>query len=120
MSTRTIVKESFKDCKSIYRASTMSYMSSRKFATLDFEERQQVVDGIYRKLGPEIEKAVGEFLKGVEPRVREVVRDEIGKYAVTEKQARSFIDGMILDGAEKVMQYFRPSWLGKLLFRRRT
>lgn len=98
----------------------LSSMSSRKFATLEPEERQQVIDGIYKKLEPQITKALQQYLASVTPEMQKIVRAEMGKWAVTEKQARAFIDGMVVDASEKVAAYMRPRWLFRVIFRRNT
>lgn len=98
----------------------MHSMSHRKFTSLTPEERQQVIDGILVKLTPNIEQVVNEFLATIKPNVEAITRNEIGKFAVTEKQAKAFIDGMIRDAAEKASAYFRPRWIMKALFRART
>lgn len=97
----------------------MRFMSSRKFATMEPEERTEVVDSIYKKLEPQITEAINKYLSTITPQVRQTVRDEIGKFAVTENQARSFLDGMILEAAQKAAAYFRPRWIMKLFFLRR-
>lgn len=94
-------------------------MSSRKFASLELEERRQVIDGIYKQLEPQITKAVNEFLSSIEPKMQTIVRKEIGKWCVNENQARAFIDGMMHEAAQKAASYFYPRWFAKLFFRGR-
>lgn len=95
-------------------------MSSRQWASLTPEERKQVIDTLMAKLAPNLEKVLNEYLSSVEPKIREITRSEVGRFAVTEKQASALIDGIILDACERVVCYFRPAWIGRLLFRRRT
>lgn len=96
----------------------MRSVSARKFATLEPEERKQVIDGIYQKLSPQITKALNEHLAKVTPNLRQFVRDEIGKFAVTEKQANAFLDGMVLEAAKKIMTTFKPRWFVWFFFHR--
>ena len=84
------------------------------------EERAQVVENIYKQLEPQITKAINAYLSSITPQIRQTVRDEMGKFAVTETQARSFLDGMIREAAEKATAYFRPRWMMRLFFRCRT
>jgi DNA-directed RNA polymerase subunit F len=92
-------------------------MSSRKFASLEPEERKQVIDGIYQQLAPLMTKAVNAYLKEIEPKMRETVRSEVGKFAVTEKLATAFLDGMVREAVERAAGYFRPRWIMRAFFR---
>ena len=94
-------------------------MAPRRFAALEPHEKRQVIDSILAKLLPEIEAAVNANFKRLNPEIREIVKAEVGKWAVTEKQVHEFLDGMIVAAAEKTSMYFRPRWLAKLLFFRR-
>lgn len=94
-------------------------MSARKFATLTPEERAQVVDGIYNKLSPQVADIINKALNDIRPKISQQVREEIGKWAVSEKQARAFLDGMMIESAKRAAGFFRPRWFARIFFRSR-
>ena len=93
-------------------------MGHKTWAALEPEQRTQVIDDVYERLAPIIEKGVNDFVKSIEPQMRQIVRDEIGKWAVSEKQAVAFLDGMVLEAAKKIMATFQPRWFARFFFRR--
>lgn len=97
--------------------STMSSMSSRHWASLEPEERRQVIDTLMAKLTPNLEKVLNTYLSSVEPRIREITRNEVGRFAVTEKELTPIIDDVILRACKQSVSFFRPRWIAKLLFR---
>lgn len=97
----------------------LSFMSARKFATLDFEERRQVIDGVYQQLAPKMTEVINQHLSRMTPEIQQIVRSEVGKFAVTETQAKAFLDGMMISAAEKAAIWFRPRFLMRLFFRAR-
>lgn len=94
-------------------------MGHKRWVTLDPKERQEVIEGILQKLAPQVQESVNHFLTSIEPQVREIARSEVGKFAVTEKQADAFLSGMIQTAAEKAAEYFRPRWIMKIFFKGR-
>lgn len=91
-------------------------MSSRQWASLLPEERQAVIQGLLEKLTPNLEKIVNQYIESIEPKVRQVARDEVGRFAVTEKQAQVFLDGLVNTACQRLADRCRLRWLGKILF----
>ena len=91
-----------------------------KRVALTPEEKHEILDSILKSLSERLEKSVNEFLnKEIAPKLREIVREEVGKYAVTEKEAITMFSTWLQRDAQKIVRnWFFPRWFFRLFFRR--